>query len=67
MAARTLLELNVFRYIVEKEKITSQELANLTKADEILLGIHFNVGNSRDIADILQSVCSVSLPLQDML
>ena len=38
MATRTLLELGVFRYIVEKEQITSQELADLTKADKILLG-----------------------------
>ncbi|KAF2998612.1 hypothetical protein E8E13_007005 [Curvularia kusanoi] len=37
MATRTLLELGVFKHIVEKERITSQELATATKADKILL------------------------------
>ncbi|KAJ8117929.1 hypothetical protein OPT61_g973 [Boeremia exigua] len=37
MATRTLLELNVFKYIVEEERITSQKLAGVTKADRILL------------------------------
>jgi len=38
MATRTLLELGVFKYIAEKGKITSQQLAEITKADQILLG-----------------------------
>jgi hypothetical protein len=39
MATRVLLELGVFKCIVEKEKITSQELADVTKAEKILLGM----------------------------
>lgn len=38
MATRTLLELRVFKHIVERERVTSQELTGLTKADKILLG-----------------------------
>lgn len=36
MASRSLLELGVFRHIVEKGQITSQELAGVTKADKIV-------------------------------
>ncbi|KAF2624505.1 hypothetical protein BU25DRAFT_476194 [Macroventuria anomochaeta] len=50
MATRTLLELGVFRHIVEKECITSQELANLTKADEVLLGTALKIVN--DVAEL---------------
>jgi hypothetical protein len=39
MATRALLELGVFRLIVEKQRITSQELADATKAEKILLGM----------------------------
>lgn len=37
MATRTLLELGVFKYIVDEGRITSHRLAALTKADKILL------------------------------
>ncbi|KAJ4335838.1 hypothetical protein N0V87_005820 [Didymella glomerata] len=37
MAARTLLELGVFKHIAEKGRITSQQLSEITKADKILL------------------------------
>jgi len=39
MATRKLLELGVFQYIVEEGRITSQKLAEVTKADKILLGM----------------------------
>jgi hypothetical protein len=38
MATRTLLELDVFKQIVNKERISSKELADATKADKILIG-----------------------------
>ena len=38
MATRTLLEIDVFKHIAEKGSISSQELANVTKADKLLLG-----------------------------
>ena len=41
MAVRTLVELRVFRQIVEKGKVTSDELAEITKADKILLGMSY--------------------------
>jgi hypothetical protein len=39
MATRVLLELGVFKYIAENESTTSQELADVTKAEKILLGM----------------------------
>jgi hypothetical protein len=39
MAIRTLLELGVFKHIAENGQITSQRLAEITKADKILLGM----------------------------
>jgi hypothetical protein len=38
MAMRTLHELGVFNIIVEKVRVTSLELSEATKADQILLG-----------------------------
>jgi hypothetical protein len=67
MAVRTLLEIEVFKHIVEKESITSHELANLTKADKILLGEVIHAGSFKDSTNFAQSVCSVFLVLLDML
>jgi len=67
MAVRTLLEIEVFKHIVEKESITSQELANLTKADKILLGEVVHAEIFKDSTNVAQSVCSVFLLLLDML
>ena len=67
MAVRTLLEIEVFKHIVEKETITSHELANLTKADKILLGEVIHARSFRDSTNVAQSVSSVFLLLLDML
>ena len=67
MATRTLLEIEVFKHIVEKGSINSQELADVTKADKLLLGKVTNAGDFGASADVPQSVCSVfSLPLDTL-
>lgn len=39
MATRALLDLRIFEYIVEEDRITSQKLSEVTKADKVLLGM----------------------------
>jgi hypothetical protein len=59
MATRALLELGVFRYIVEKESTTSQELADVTKAEKILLGMVRTPLTLKVLLICFENVCSV--------
>lgn len=67
MATRTLLEIDVFKHIAEKGSISSQELANVTKADKLLLGKVINAGDFGASADVPQSDFSVYSLLLAML
>jgi hypothetical protein len=59
MATRALLELGVFKYIVEKESITSQELADVTKAEKVLLGMARTTLTLKASLMCFENVCSV--------
>jgi hypothetical protein len=66
MATRALLELGVFKFIVEKERTTSQELADVTKAEKILLGMARTPLTPKASLMSFENVCSVLLLRQDM-
>lgn len=65
MATRALLELGVFKYIVDKESTTSQELADVTKAEKILLGMARTPLTLKASLICFENVCSVLLLHQD--
>jgi hypothetical protein len=67
MAARTLLELGVFKHIAEKGRITSQQLSEITKADKILLGIVIHPSLHAKLLTLSENVYSASLLRRAML
>lgn len=66
MATRILLELGVFRHIAEKGMLTSQQLAEITKADQILLGTVALPFLHRKLLTLSENAYFASSPHRDM-